>query len=623
MRSNLSKLPVPALAWLIIPLVWLIARPYFGIRHDATLYMGQALRQIWPDIFSRDIFFAHGSQDSFSVFALLTASLFKTIGVVAVESLVPLAAHAAILWFALHLVRTENAFTEFEAWLALVSIAAFPHLYDAASIFAFAEPFLTARTLAEPLCLLAICLLIHQRWTGATVAMLIAGAVHPLITAPILIIAWTYLSLSDRRWLWAASLMLAPVVMGWLAVPPFDMLFLQYDPVWWSHVEEKNVNVLITHWELPGWQTLVFDLFVLGLASRVLEGKLSRLCIATAVTVTLLLVISATGADLLHNVLITSLQLWRVMWFGHLLMLLMLPLLIVRFWREGPLGPVVASALFLAAVASRWSAGWAFIAWAILAVFLQRKEAKISPRYVNAVTGASLVGAIAVCIVIGLYGAEAASHRDGASALSVGLAFATTPLAMFIVAIALLFSLRWSPPIQPIAWAILAAVAAIGVTNWDRRDSWQRFVESSLDADHPFQKFIGPHQQVYWHDQLQGSWLLLKRPNYYSEIQGAGQLFNRGTMQDFSRREPEFKGLRLQESLCKMMSGMDGGGIDKSCSPTLDLVEEICLKQPSLDYMVFELKLMRGVVAEWTFNPMSHQKPTTYYLYDCNKFRKG
>ncbi|UWU56157.1 hypothetical protein NDR96_14460 [Stenotrophomonas maltophilia] len=52
-------------------------RPYTGIRHDATLYLAQALRLLDPDIFNRDLFFVAGSQADFTLFPQLLASLLR------------------------------------------------------------------------------------------------------------------------------------------------------------------------------------------------------------------------------------------------------------------------------------------------------------------------------------------------------------------------------------------------------------------------------------------------------------------------------------------------------------------------------------------------------------------
>ena len=50
---------------------WLIARPYRGVRHDALLYLGQALRRLMPDRFANDLFLQVASQEKYSFFSPL------------------------------------------------------------------------------------------------------------------------------------------------------------------------------------------------------------------------------------------------------------------------------------------------------------------------------------------------------------------------------------------------------------------------------------------------------------------------------------------------------------------------------------------------------------------------
>lgn len=69
-----SKLPVLAGALLGLAMLLLVRR-YWGIDHDATLYLGQALAQRWPGNFANDLFFLHGSQGRYTLFPWLTGWL--------------------------------------------------------------------------------------------------------------------------------------------------------------------------------------------------------------------------------------------------------------------------------------------------------------------------------------------------------------------------------------------------------------------------------------------------------------------------------------------------------------------------------------------------------------------
>src|SRR5690554_5941759 len=51
----------------------LLLRRYWGLDHDSALYLGQALLKRWPEIYAHDLFFAHGSQGSYTLFPWLVA----------------------------------------------------------------------------------------------------------------------------------------------------------------------------------------------------------------------------------------------------------------------------------------------------------------------------------------------------------------------------------------------------------------------------------------------------------------------------------------------------------------------------------------------------------------------
>ncbi len=80
-RSLFATSPAGRAAMVIAVIaVWLLGRPYKGITHDATLYVAQGLRQLAPSTFSGDIFFAFGSQDSFSAFSPIYSRLIEACG---------------------------------------------------------------------------------------------------------------------------------------------------------------------------------------------------------------------------------------------------------------------------------------------------------------------------------------------------------------------------------------------------------------------------------------------------------------------------------------------------------------------------------------------------------------
>ena len=60
---------------LLVAAVYLIARPYWGIAHDAQIYVGQALNLSHPGLLANDLFFRYGSQDRFTIFSAIFGPL--------------------------------------------------------------------------------------------------------------------------------------------------------------------------------------------------------------------------------------------------------------------------------------------------------------------------------------------------------------------------------------------------------------------------------------------------------------------------------------------------------------------------------------------------------------------
>src|SRR5581483_4939922 len=59
---------------------WMLQHPYEGLVHDSLLYSLGALARVHPESLGHDVFLSVGSQDRFTVFSPLAASLIRLIG---------------------------------------------------------------------------------------------------------------------------------------------------------------------------------------------------------------------------------------------------------------------------------------------------------------------------------------------------------------------------------------------------------------------------------------------------------------------------------------------------------------------------------------------------------------
>src|SRR5690606_15510553 len=175
--TQLRRLDAAAGALLGVAMLLLLHR-YWGIDHDAALYLGQGLLVRWPEIFDNDLFFLHGSQGQYTLFPWLLAQTLDAVDPALLffwGGFAGLLLFAAAAWHCLSALLPRGA--RYWAWLGVLCL---PSMYGVTTIFSYAEPFLTPRPFAEALCLLCIGLLARGRMALAFACLAAAALLHPL-----------------------------------------------------------------------------------------------------------------------------------------------------------------------------------------------------------------------------------------------------------------------------------------------------------------------------------------------------------------------------------------------------------------------------------------------------------
>lgn len=623
--DRVALLRVPSLAAaLLIAALWLISRPYRGVRHDGILYLGQTLAHTLPDTIGRDVFLGYGSQDRYSIFSKLMSPVVQALGVPLSQlgMLVLCQVAFALGCWAL----TAELPSRFVRWCAMLSLAALSHTYTGGGgAFAFAEPFLSARSLAEPLAILSLALLLRGRAAWAVLPMLGALALHALIAVPALLVAWVFLCLKDWRWCFAAAAAVGAAVLGALGIAPFDGLWRVYDPTWWTNVHIANANVFILTTRTQDWGTAAFDALVLLTASRLLPGtSLARLLRAMLICAPILTALWALGADMLHDVLLTQLQVWRIYWLTHLFAVLLLPLLLLHFWWRGPIGRWAAAALVLAAaaVSANLSTELLCLLWALLPMFLSWHDTQVSPAIARLAAIVSLVAVLVVSAIVGIRTHSAVAlfpeRFNGATDVQIVLGLSAVAAA---IGYAAMRGLAESGPRRWVSGVMLLALLACGGAWWDQRSDWQRYVENGLNGSGlPFEGMVPPSASVLWDDSLIEPWLLMRRQQFFASEQGAGLLFSRPTAMEFAAHENAIRPLLVQRQVCKTLAVVTGAG-DSNCYPTPEILRDMCQQKPRHpDYMVFRAQPDSdgtGAIAVWNYRPGDAVHSRSYRLYDC------
>jgi len=608
----------------------LLTQPYWGLGRDGVLYLGQVLHHLHPAGLSADVFFAHGSQDRYSIYSTVMAPLYQHVPLDVLQMVGVILATGATLAAVYQLLRELSPTG---AWMGVFCVAALNHNYGGNGVFTIAEEFLTARTLAEPLVLWGLVFFQRGAFWAAGVSLLTAAAFHPLMTIPAVVIIWLALQAWEWRWRFALTLIALTLALAMAGIAPFDALLQRYDDAWWRLVREVNTQSLLSQWICVDWQQTLVDATLLGLAGwRFAPPRLATLCRASGLAALMLVAASALGSDLAHNRLVTELQLWRVLWIVHVLALACVPLVLAGLWTwETSFGIArLAAALVANAVVTAgagWVNGWAMLLAAALAIAAAYYRVQLS----RPVTCLAMGGAL-LCM-LGISAADAwSAHtiwRSGYAApllsppwvLLLGEPPVCLPLALGALRV-------WQGEAATHGRARRAAMSlGLGLLllavapQWDRRGDWVRLLEhATLNRPHPFDTLIPPGSQLYWQDEFAAPWLLLDRPNYYSRGLGAGLLFNEGTAREFGPRWDQLKSLDAAMYRCRVMSDVSRQPEAQCITPAEETVRSLCRAQPHPDYLIFSAALRPSALAAW--DPQLPSWPALrFYLYACTQFR--
>lgn len=603
---------------LLVATLIAFTHPYYGIWHDSVLYVGQALATFQPQL-AGDLFFKYGSQARFTLLpqALglviqLGATGFTLMALTAASLLAFFAASALLLWRLLPATLIPYS---------LAAVAVLPSFYGIGTAFSYAEPFFTGRSIAEPLCLIAIALVLDGRRVAITVAFALlatAAAAHPLPTLPASAIVLLVLIGQDRRWIALAL----PLVVGAAvcAMVPGTRAgaLMQLDPLWLGPLQRNSPMLFIGRAGRGDLLNIATDFFlVIEGIRRAPTVHFRSFARATLTVAAAGLLVDLILVDLLHLAWPAALQFWRALWLLHWLAIAAVPVLVWQLWRQQPgqkarivvlfatgaagLAPSAASDAVIGLMAIYWlwprlfrgslaqleSAAALIIACAGIALLLHGGTPFVA-RAPNDTPRASEFTALVVPLLLAaLFPAVIASAHS--RMLKTGI--------LLFLSCALFFAFR----------------------SWDRRTPEVVAIEEtdpqSLSLGIPLDA------TVQWIGSLTPTWALLRRASYFNPQQAAGSVFNRGTALEAERRRRIVNSLRKASGEpCQLAPEIDSG--ISRCLPDALALETLCNRAwPDLDYVVLDYHLQGQTGDTWTLKNGAFKK--TYSIYNCAKMVKN
>ena len=143
-----------------------------------------------------------------------------------------------------------------------------------------------------------------------------------------------------------------------------------------------------------------------------------------------------------------------------------------------------------------------------------------------------------------------------------------------------------------LALGVAAAGLVLGIAAWDARGPWPRFVEQASAGANPFRDALPPQAVVYWPGPHGKAWLVLGRPSWISDDQGAGVVFNRGTAMEYAEHKRAARGLQSEIDNCTMVE-------QPACRIDARPARELCGRPGGPDYLVLNARIDGYRAIEW------------------------
>ena len=528
---------------LLCAVTWMLSHGYRGIFHDASLYTLQALAHSSPESLSQDVFLRLGSQDRYSIFSPLYATVSQGLGTESAAALLTLALQASLLTCAWLLARAVMS-----APLALLGVSvliAIPGDYGSDRVFTCIESFLTPRMAAEALVLGSLAAALNARTVLALVLVAVGALIHPIMaSAGIAALLYLHFVIPHPR---RALVLVATATLS-LLVLAFALtagIGGRFDDTWLALVKDRSPYLFLAHWTFDDWSRVSVTVATLTVGALTLPGGRGRsLCQTALVTTVGGLALTLVTCDLLHLILFTQLQPWRWQWLGTAVGALLLPQILGLRWQSGTAGRATMLLLVAAWVFGLDEFALVASAAAVLSASVAQRLTSREARFVLWGAVGMLAIAIAWRVATNLEFTDV--HYLEASVplwLRRAMSFAhdgTAPIALIALAWWLGRSDSRRPGLIVLAILATAACAVLVPLTWT---SWTtpEYPRELVARFAAWRRIIPPGAEVFWPESPVSAWLLLDRPSYLSAIQTSGLVFSRDAALEMQRRADVLK----------------------------------------------------------------------------------
>jgi hypothetical protein len=510
--------------------LFLLSRPYQGVRHDGRLYVADALAKLDPGGVGKDLMFVHDGQFGFSLYTPILAKLIGWLGLSGAA--MAIVAVTLVLWFAALVFLIDRLLADRSPalrWAALIFAVALPSLYGPLDVIGFGEPYATPRGLAEAAGLAGMAIYLSgPRWLGLAVCAL-GMLFHPIMGLCSAAAIGLAMCIEDRRWLWAGLAAIAAVtVAGLLHLPLADRIVTVMDPAWRAVVEVRSPILFPAHWSVEAWSRLTVHACTLAAGGFLLKDAPRRLALGALIAGLAGVAITELLGDRLSLVLFLQVQAWRTLQPMAVLAVACLALLSLELPKRGPSG-----LLGLAFLGAAWmfrdvgDIGLLAAPVGLLFVLVGDKMTFNRPALFSGVAiGLLAVATIGYGALRGVALVRALERMPEAWPFSQGFVVSSDlPSLVIALAVGVWLARGWKAPVAA-RFAGVAVVGLLALWLWDDRSAFVRYRDAGRDPA-LIAMTAGKPGDVLWLVGDVEPWEVMGRPSWSSKVQSAGVVFSR------------------------------------------------------------------------------------------------
>jgi len=630
----------PLCFWVLLILANAVALPYRGLTHDGRLYGVQVLNSVTDGQFANDLYLRYGSQDEYTIFSAVVSPIASFVGVENAFFLLYILFNSlfilAFLRLTIALVDSPTAIVFGCAYVAVNAVD-----FGGLGIFHVNESFFTARVVSNTFVLFSLERLVRNRYCQSFGFVAIAMLFHPPM-AFCGLLTWCGVVFGKRldpRLLIGVGC--AAVVLGAVALSQRSLgiaVFGHMDSVWKQHVRDANFYTFPSAWRWTDWTAIaVACLINFAGAWHPAQRKEVRVLLSTVVVVALAGIVGSVLAERLPYRLLLQGQPYRALWLAQLMQFPVGCWLVVRLLRsshhETQFTAIALVASMILSDTRLWLAIVAMMVAALAAVKILRISSQ--KRWPQA-TAAGVVGLIALRHFLAaewhvwknldelrVLLAPITVYRIACAPFFVAMGLGLTVL--FLLFMGSLRNQRWSVSSAAVM-AMAVQLAAFILPHGSLAHQFRRETGDDLEFVRSFvnEARTDPESSlvVHWPRLYDGPvWFDLHAETYFSWQQLAGNMFNRETAIEGSRRATllrtfDSNSLKRFETILlpwqlEAISKVYGSDRIFDLEPIEAELVSLC-RSEELDYLV-------------TRHQIGSRAATTngrWYIYDCQAIRR-